>query len=172
MKLAIPLCVFAVVSVFLTLGLRLDPRQLPSPLVDRPAPGFHLPQLDDPDARFAPEDMRGRVWLLNVWASWCVSCRVEHPLLTALSDSGVVPIYGLAYKDQPDDARRFLARFGNPYVLSVLDLDGRTGIEYGVYGAPETYLIDKRGVVRFKQVGPLTVDVIEDTILPMVGRLR
>ena len=172
MKLAIPLCVFAVVSVFLTLGLRLDPRQLPSPLVDRPAPGFHLPQLEDPDARFAPEDMRGRVWLLNVWASWCVSCRVEHPLLTALSDSGVVPIYGLAYKDQPDDARRFLARFGNPYVLSVLDLDGRTGIDYGVYGAPETYLIDKRGVVRFKQVGPLTVDVIEDTILPMVGRLR
>ena len=116
--------------------------------------------------------MLGRVWLLNVWASWCVSCRAEHALLTALSRTGVVPIYGLAYKDRRENALAFLGSFGNPYVLSIQDTDGRVGIDYGVYGVPESYLIDKTGVIRFKQIGPVTMDVVEKTILPMVERLN
>ena len=115
--------------------------------------------------------MLGEVWLLNVWASWCVACRAEHALLTALADTGLVPIYGLAYKDRPEDAHAFLDRFGDPYVLSFQDVEGRTGIDYGVYGVPESYLIDKTGAIRFKQVGPLTTSVINETILPMLERL-
>jgi cytochrome c biogenesis protein CcmG/thiol:disulfide interchange protein DsbE len=172
MKFAVPLGAFLVLSAFLTVGLRLDPREIPSPLVNRPAPPFRLTQLDDPDRTFAPAEMLGRVWLLNVWASWCVSCRAEHALLTALSRTGVVPIYGLAYKDTRENALTFLGSFGNPYVLTMQDMDGRAGIDYGVYGVPESYLIDKTGVIRFKQIGPITIDVLEKTILPMAGRLR
>ena len=172
MKFAAPLGVFVVLSAFLTAGLRLDPHHVPSPLIDRPAPSFRLTHLDDPEKTVAPADMLGRVWLLNVWASWCVSCRAEHPLLTALAGTDVVPIYGLDYKDTRENALAFLGSFGNPYVLSIQDIDGRAGIDYGVYGVPETYLIDKTGVIRFKQIGPITVDVIEQTILPMVGRLN
>jgi cytochrome c biogenesis protein CcmG/thiol:disulfide interchange protein DsbE len=171
MKYAIPLGVFLVLSAFLTAGLRVDPRYVPSPLIDRPAPAFRLAQLDDPEKTFAPSDMLGSVWLLNVWASWCVSCRAEHALLKALSSTGVVPIYGLDYKDGRENALAFLESFGNPYVLSIEDRNGRAGIDYGVYGVPETYLIDKAGMIRFKQIGPLTLDVIEQTILPMVERL-
>ena len=171
MKFAVPLGVFLVLSAFLTAGLRLDPHEVPSPLINRPAPAFRLTRLDDPDKTFAPGDMLGRIWLLNVWASWCVSCRAEHAVLTALSRTGVVPIYGLAYKDTREKALTFLGSFGNPYVLSIQDVDGRAGIDYGVYGVPETYVIDKTGVIRFKQIGPITVDVLENTILPMVGRL-
>ena len=171
MKCAAPLGVFLVLTALLTAGLRLDPREVPSPLIDRPAPAFKLAQLDVPDKTFAPPAMLGRVWLLNVWASWCVSCRAEHALLTALSRTGVVPIYGLAYKDTRENALAFLGSFGNPYVLSIQDVDGRAGIDYGVYGVPESYVIDKTGVIRFKQIGPITIDVIEKTILPMVERL-
>ena len=172
MKFAVPLGGFLVLSAFLAVGLRLDPHEIPSPLIDRPAPAFRLTQLDDPDKTFAPGDMLGRVWLLNVWASWCVSCRAEHGLLTALSRTGVVPIYGLAYKDTRESALTFLGSFGNPYVLSIQDMDGRAGIDYGVYGVPESYVIDKTGVIRFKQIGPITIDVVEKTILPMVARLN
>jgi len=172
MKFAVPLGVFLVLSAFLTVGLRLDPHEVPSPLINRPAPAFRLTQLDEPDKTFAPGEMLGRVWLLNVWASWCVSCRAEHALLTALSRTGVVPIYGLAYKDTRGNALRFLGSFGNPYVLSIQDMDGRVGIDYGVYGVPESYLIDKTGVIRFKQIGPITIEVVEKTILPMVERLN
>jgi cytochrome c biogenesis protein CcmG/thiol:disulfide interchange protein DsbE len=171
MKFAAPLGVFLVLTGFLTAGLRLDPREIPSPLIDRPAPAFRLAQLQDPDQTLAPRDMLGRVWLLNVWASWCVSCRAEHALLTALSRTGVLPLYGLAYKDTRQQALAFLGSFGNPYVLSIQDPDGRAGIDYGVYGVPESYLIDQTGVIRFKQIGPVTIDVVEQTILPMVGRL-
>jgi cytochrome c biogenesis protein CcmG/thiol:disulfide interchange protein DsbE len=121
---------------------------------------------------FTPADMLGKVWLLNVWASWCVSCRAEHALLSALSRAGVVPIYGLAYKDSRENALAFLASFGNPYVLSIQDNDGRVGIDYGVYGVPESYVIDKAGTIRFKQIGPIKNEVIEKTILPMVQRLN
>ena len=115
--------------------------------------------------------MLGRVWLLNVWASWCVSCRDEHALLNTLARTGLVPIYGLAYKDNRENALAFLGSRGNPYVLSIQDADGRVGIDYGVYGVPESYLIDKAGVVRFKHIGPITSHVVEKTILPMVERL-
>jgi cytochrome c biogenesis protein CcmG, thiol:disulfide interchange protein DsbE len=172
MKFAMPLAVFLILSVFLTAGLRLDPRLVPSPLVDKPAPAFELPQLHDSQKTFAPEEMLGKVWLLNVWASWCVSCRAEHGLLTALARADAVPIYGLAYKDRHENALAFLDSYGNPYVLSVQDADGRVGIDFGVYGVPESYLIDKAGVIRFKQIGPLTMDVVETTILPMVKRLN
>ena len=172
MKFAAPLGVFVVLSAFLTAGLRLDPHHVPSPLIDRPAPSFRLAHLDDPEKTFTPADMLGRVWLLNVWASWCVSCRGEHALLTALAGTGVVPIYGLDYKDTRENALAFLGSFGNPYVLSIQDIDGRAGIDYGVYGVPETYLIDKTGVIRFKQIGPITVDVIEQTILPIIERIK
>jgi len=171
MKFAVPLGVFLVLSAFLTMGLRLDPHDVPSPLVDKPAPAFRLAQLHDPNKVFTPADMLGRVWLLNIWASWCVSCRAEHRLLTALSRTAVVPIYGLAYKDTRENALAFLGSFGNPYVLSIQDMDGRTSIDYGVYGVPESYVIDKTGVIRFKQIGPITMDVVEEIILPMVGRL-
>lgn len=172
MKFAVPLGVFVVLSVFLTAGLGLDPHYVPSPLIDRPAPAFELTQLQDPDKTFAQKDMLGQVWLLNVWASWCVSCRAEHALLAALSQTDVVPIYGLAYKDSRESSLAFLRSFGNPYVLSIQDRDGRIGIDYGVYGVPESYLIDKAGVIRFKQIGPITWNVVEKTILPMVERLN
>lgn len=172
MKFAVPLGIFLILSAFLTAGLRLDPHLVPSPLIDRPAPAFQLTQLHEPDKTFAPSEMLGRVWLLNVWASWCVSCRAEHEVLAALSRTGVVPIYGLAYKDSRESSLAFLRSFGNPYVLSIQDIDGRIGIDYGVYGVPESFLIDKAGVIRFKQIGPVTLNVVEKTILPMVERLN
>jgi|SRR5688572_29266221 len=172
MKFALPLGIFLILSAFLTAGLGLDPHVVPSPLIDRPAPAFHLTQLHEPDKEFAPSEMLGRVWLLNVWASWCVSCRAEHAVLSALSRTGVVPIYGLAYKDSRESSLAFLRSFGNPYVLTIQDIDGRIGIDYGVYGVPESYLIDKAGVIRFKQIGPITLNVVETIILPMVERLN
>lgn len=171
MRFAIPLVVFVVLVAFLAIGLRHDPHEIPSPLIDKPAPAFKLAQLNDPAETFSPQDMRGKVWLLNVWASWCVSCRDEHPVLIQLARSGAVPIYGLNYKDARDDALGWLKEFGDPYVLNATDLDGRVGIDYGVYGAPETYLIDRNGIIRFKQVGPITPELLQQTILPMVKDL-
>ena len=167
-----PLAIFLVLVGFLAVGLKLDPREVPSPLVGKPAPAFDLPLLHQPDKRFVPADMRGKVWLLNVWASWCVSCREEHPLLVELSRKGVLPILGLNYKDRGDEAQRWLKQFGNPYQLSVVDADGRTGIDYGVYGVPETYLIGPDGVIRFKQIGPITPAVLEQKILPLALALK
>jgi len=168
----LPLLVFAVLVVFLGRGLMLDPREVPSPLIDKPAPDFSLSQLDDAAASFSPRDMRGKVWLLNVWASWCVSCRQEHPLLVALSREKIVPIYGLNYKDKRADALNWLQTLGNPYTLSVYDVDGRIGMDYGVYGVPETYLIDKQGVIRYKQIGPVSSEVLKNKILPLVKELQ
>jgi len=167
-----PLAIFVLLVGFLAVGLRLDPREVPSPLVGKPAPAFELPVLLQPDKRFVPADMRGKVWLLNVWASWCVSCREEHPLLMELSKKGVLPILGLNYKDKGEDALRWLAQFGDPYQLSVVDADGRIGIDYGVYGVPETYLIDAGGVIRYKQIGPITAAVLEQKILPLAMALK
>ena len=167
-----PLAIFILLVGFLAAGLRLDPREVPSPLVGKPAPAFDLPILHQPDKRFVPADMRGKVWLLNVWASWCVSCRDEHPVLLALAKRGVVPVLGLNYKDKGDDATAWLKQFGNPYELSVVDADGRIGIDYGVYGVPETYLIDAEGVIRYKQIGPITPAVLEQKILPLATALK
>jgi cytochrome c biogenesis protein CcmG/thiol:disulfide interchange protein DsbE len=168
----IPLVLFIVLVIFLAIGLNRDPREVPSPLINKPAPAFNLPQLREPAKTFSAVDMRGKVWLLNVWASWCVTCRDEHPLLLQYAKTGVVPIYGLNYKDQRADALNWLNELGDPYVLSAADLDGRVGIDYGVYGAPETYLIDQAGTIRFKQIGPVTPDVWTKTIVPLVQELN
>ena len=167
-----PLAIFVLLVGFLAAGLKLNPREVPSPLVGRAAPAFQLPLLHQPDKRFTPDDMRGQVWLLNVWASWCVSCRDEHPLLVALSHRRELPILGLNYKDKGDEALAWLKRFGDPYQLSVVDADGRIGIDYGVYGVPETYLIDAQGVIRYKQIGPLTAEVVEGKLLPLARSLK
>jgi cytochrome c biogenesis protein CcmG/thiol:disulfide interchange protein DsbE len=167
-----PLGIFILLVGFLAVGLKLDPREVPSPLVGKPAPTFDLPILHQPDKRFVPADMRGKVWLLNVWASWCVSCREEHPVLLDLAKRGVMPILGLNYKDRRDDAHAWLKQFGDPYDLSAVDADGRIGIDYGVYGVPETYLIDADGVIRYKQIGPITPAVLEQKILPLAKSLR
>ena len=138
MRFILPLVIFLVLSGFLYVGLNLDPREVPSPLIDKPAPAFNLPQLHDPKKTFSPQDMKGQVWLLNVWASWCVSCKEEHPLLVALSQQHIVPVYGLDYKDKPENGQQWLRQGGDPYVLSVSDIEGRIAIDYGVYGVPET----------------------------------
>jgi cytochrome c biogenesis protein CcmG/thiol:disulfide interchange protein DsbE len=171
-RFLLPLGIFIVLVVFLAIGLNLNPREVPSPLVGKPAPAFELPQLHKPEERFAPREMQGRVWLLNVWASWCVSCRDEHPFLVDLAKSGTVPLYGLNYKDQRADALRWLKQFGDPYVMSVSDAEGRVGIDYGVYGVPETYVIDQAGVIRYKQIGPVTREVLDKKILPLVAELQ
>jgi cytochrome c biogenesis protein CcmG/thiol:disulfide interchange protein DsbE len=168
----LPLATFLVVAVFLLRGLWLNPREVPSPLINKPAPLFTLEQLAQPDAKFSTTDMKGQVWLLNVWASWCVACRQEHPLLVELSKQKAVPIIGLNYKDKPDAAKGWLAQWGNPYDLSAKDPDGRVGIDYGVYGVPETFLIDKAGVIRFKQIGPITEEIWKQKMLPMIEDLR
>jgi len=170
-RFLIPLALFVVLAVFLGIGLDRDPREVPSPLVGKAAPAFDLPQLDAA-ARFAPKDMAGKVWMLNVWASWCVSCRVEHPLLVEFSKGRIAPLVGLDYKDKDPEAKAWLAQHGNPYELSVVDADGRVGIDYGVYGVPETYVIDKAGVIRFKQIGPITPEVLQKKILPLIAELQ
>ena len=171
-KLLIPLAVFIVLAAFLFVGLWRDPREIPSPLIDKPAPAFSLGQLHAPAQTLGNEDMKGKVWLFNVWASWCVSCREEHPLLVALAKEKIVPIIGLDYKDAPADGKRWLADNGDPYDLSVVDRDGRVGIDYGVYGVPETFLIDKAGTIRYKQIGPITKEALEKKILPMIRELQ
>ena len=172
LRYIIPLALFAALAAFFAIGLTRDPRVVPSPLIDKPAPSFEIAQLHQPQAMFKPEQMKGRVWMLNVWASWCVSCRIEHPLLVELARRKVVPIVGLNYKDKRDDATQWLERFGNPYELSAWDIDGRVGIDYGVYGAPETFVIDKAGVIRHKQIGPITSEALEKTILPLLRSLQ
>jgi cytochrome c biogenesis protein CcmG/thiol:disulfide interchange protein DsbE len=167
-----PLGILILLVGFLAVGLTLNPREVPSPLIGKPAPAFELPILQQPDKRFVPADMRGKVWLLNVWASWCVSCRDEHPVLVELSKRGVMPILGLNYKDKGEEATAWLKQFGNPYELSVVDADGRIGIDYGVYGVPETYLIDAEGVIRYKQIGPLTLAILEEKVLPLAKALK
>ena len=168
----LPLLVFVLLAGFLAIGLKRDPREVPSPLINKPAPAFSLPQLDAPERQVAAKDLLGQVWLLNVWASWCVACRQEHPLLVDLSRTGQVKLYGLNYKDKPDDALGWLQKFGNPYLKSMSDTEGLVGIDYGVYGVPETFVIDKQGVIRYKQIGPVTPEAIRDTLLPLVAQLE
>lgn len=172
MRFILPLVVFLVLAGFLYVGLGLDPHEVPSPLIDKPAPAFNLPQLHDSAKTFSQEEMKGKVWLLNVWSSWCVSCKEEHPLLLNLAQQNVVPIYGLDYKDKKEDAEAWLNQAGNPYTLNAMDRDGRVGINYGVYGVPETYVIDKQGIIRYKQIGPVTSESLNQKILPMVAELQ
>jgi len=172
LKFIIPLALFVVLVGFLMVGLNLNPREVPSPLIGKPAPAFSLPRLDDPAQQIGKRDLLGQVWILNVWASWCVACREEHPLLVEFSRRKVVPIYGLNYKDGRAEAQRWLASFGNPYTASISDTQGKVGIDFGVYGVPETFVVDKRGTIRFKQIGPVTEAVLKDKIEPLLKQLQ
>lgn len=167
-----PLGLLVVLIAFFWKGLGLNPREVPSPFIGKPAPAFKLAQLHEPDKTFAPEDMLGKVWLLNVWASWCVACRQEHSVLITMARYGEVPLYGLNYKDRPQDAKTWLQRLGNPYDLSVVDFDGKVGIDYGVYGVPETFVIDKLGIIRHKVIGPINQKILQETVMPLVRELQ
>lgn len=171
MRFLVPLGLFLVLAGFLAVGLGLNPREVPSPLIGKPAPGFTAEALAQPGRTLKREDLKGQVWLLNVWASWCAACRDEHPLLVDFSKRGVVPLYGLNYKDKRDDGLKWLARFGNPYTDSLFDPDGRIGLDYGVYGVPETFVIDRDGMIRYKHIGPITPQVLRDKIEPLVRQL-
>lgn len=171
-KTLIPLALFVVLVGFLAVGLGLDPREVPSPLVDKPAPAFKIAQLEQPDLQFSPVDMKGKVWVFNVWASWCVACRQEHPVLMEFARAKIAPLIGLDYKDQRKDALGVLRRSGNPYDITAFDADGRVGIDYGVYGVPESYVIDKAGVIRYKHIGPITMEAMQKTIIPLVQKLQ
>jgi len=171
-RYAIPFGIFAILLAFLGIGLRLKPQEVPSPFIGKTAPPFTLTRLEAADKTFSPTDMRGKVWLFNVWASWCTSCRAEHPVLVEFAKQAAVPIVGLNYMDARDDGSQWLGKFGNPYQLSVYDSDGKVGTDYGVYGVPETFLIDKQGVIRLKLTGPVTPEVIRDTLLPLIQELN
>jgi cytochrome c biogenesis protein CcmG/thiol:disulfide interchange protein DsbE len=168
----LPLAIFFGLVWFLWRGLSLNPRDLPSVLINKPVPAFRLTKVHAPEQTFAAADMRGKVWLLNVWASWCVSCRAEHPVLKDLARQQVVPIVGLNWKDKGDDARAWLVKYGDPYELSVSDIEGRTAIDLGVTGAPETFVIDKAGVIRYKHTGPVGPEDVEKTLVPIIRELQ
>lgn len=168
----LPLAVFAALAVFLGKGLTLDPSELPSPLIGKPAPQFVSAMLPASEEQFDSQSMDGKVWVLNVWASWCRPCVEEHPVLLALADQRDVPIVGLNYKDVPADALRWLAQLGDPFSHLLGDEAGDVGLDWGVYGVPETFVIDQQGVVRFKHVGPLGPDDLENKVLPMIDRLQ
>ena len=170
--LLLPLVLFIALVGFLLIGLHRDPHEVPSPLINKPAPDFKLSQLREPNKTFSPQEMRGKVWVLNFWGTWCVACREEHPLLLEYSKTGAVPIYGVDYKDDRAAAMQMLDEEGDPYTLTASDPDGRVSIDYGVYGAPESYLIDRNGVIRFKQIGPITRDVWQKEILPRAKQLN
>ncbi|MCZ6798264.1 MAG: DsbE family thiol:disulfide interchange protein [Gammaproteobacteria bacterium] len=171
MRFAIPLSIFILIVGLLAYGLRLDPKNVPSPLIGKPAPAFSLAKLDAPQLYLAKNDLLGQVWVLNVWASWCVSCRAEHEIITRLSALNLAPVIGLNYKDDPDDARRWLQQFGDPYTASIMDADGRVGIDWGVYGVPETFIIDKDGLIKYKHIGPVTHESLETEVLPVLLEL-
>jgi cytochrome c biogenesis protein CcmG/thiol:disulfide interchange protein DsbE len=167
-----PLAIFAVVGVFLGVGLTLNPREIPSPLVGKPVPQFQLAAVKGRTLGLASGDLRGEVSIVNVFASWCVACRDEHPLWMALARQEIAPIHGLNYKDKPDDAARWLGELGDPYLRTGADLDGRVGIEWGVYGVPETFVVDKKGVIRDKVIGAITPRIVDERLLPLVRRLQ
>jgi len=171
-RLFLPLALFAALAALLGVGLKLKPREVPSPFIGKPAPAFTLARLHEPGRNFAAADMQGQVWLLNVWASWCAPCRDEHPLLVTMARERQVPIVGLNYKDDPRNAQEWLLRLGDPYQVTIVDRDGRVGIDYGVYGVPETFVIDRAGIVRYKHIGPLTHEVWAGKMQPLIAQLK
>lgn len=168
----LPLVIFVALVWFFYQGLFLNPREVPSALINKPAPAFSLTKLHAPDQKFSPAEMQGKVWLLNVWGSWCASCRYEHPLLNDLAKQQVVPVVGFNWKDDPVAAKSWLIKYGDPYHLSVSDLDGRVAIDWGVYGAPETFVIDKAGLIRYKHTGPIDAKALNETLLPLIRHLK
>lgn len=171
LKFLIPLILFLVMAVFLAIGLQRDPSHIPSPLINKPAPVFSAPKLTAPQESLSPKDLHGQVWLLNVWASWCSTCREEHPVLNLLAQQQVTLI-GLNYKDKAEDAFAWLQQGGDPYRISIMDNNGKIGIDWGVYGVPETFVIDKKGIVRYKHIGALTFESIQQTLLPLIAQLQ
>ena len=171
LRFVLPLAIFLAIAFFLVRGLSLNPREVPSPLIGKPVPQFAVPVLTDGTRTLASAELRGKVYLLNVWGSWCVSCRDEHPVLVELAKKGTLPIYGLNWKDRHEDAIAWLARFGDPYVASGVDRDGKVAIDFGVYGAPETYLIDRDGIIRYKHTGPLTPRILQERLMPLAEKL-
>lgn len=172
MAVLVPLLVFVGIAVFLAIGLRRDPREVPSPLIGKPVPDFSLPPVRGRSLGLATANLKGEVSLVNVFASWCVACREEHPLLMQISRDGVVPVHGLNYKDQPEDAARWLDERGDPYTRTGADVDGRVAIDWGVYGVPETFVIDRRGRIAYKRIGAITPEVWTQTLLPLIRRLQ
>jgi cytochrome c biogenesis protein CcmG/thiol:disulfide interchange protein DsbE len=172
MRHLIPLMIFAVLVVFLGVGLSLNPREVPSPLVGRPAPQFHLKELHHPDRLFGSSDLKGKVWILNVWASWCAACRTEHPILNAWSRNPDLILVGLNYKDNPADGLRWLQALGDPYTRSVVDSNGRVGLDWGVYGVPESFVVDKKGIIRHKTIGPVSMDDVKTVLMPLIVQLE
>ncbi len=172
LKALLPLAVFLGIAAFLFRGLGMDPREVPSPLVDKPAPVFSLPELKDAAQTVSSRDFQGEVSLLNVWATWCVSCRAEHKVLMKMAKRDGVRIYGLNYKDTRPEAIQWLNFYGDPYVANAFDADGRVGIDWGVYGTPETFVIDGKGVIRHKHIGPISDTVAQETLLPMIEKLK
>jgi cytochrome c biogenesis protein CcmG/thiol:disulfide interchange protein DsbE len=170
-KYLVPLAVFVVLGLLLAYGLNLDPRKIPSPLIGKSLPAFSLTTIADPARKVGRDDLLGRAYLLNVWASWCVACRQEHPLLNELARNKTATIIGINYKDKREDALGWLGSLGNPYELSLADKDGRLGIDLGVYGVPETFVIDKQGIIRYKQIGPITPEVWEQKLAPLIKEL-
>ncbi len=167
LRFLIPLVLFLIIAVFLGIGLGLNPKYLPSTMIGKPAPPFTLALLSDSEQQFSPSDMNGQRWLLNVWASWCVSCRYEHPLFNELAQKTDIVLIGLNYKDQENAAKQWLQQRGNPYTKTVVDLSGDAGIDGGVYGVPETFVIDENGLVIYKHAGPITADILHSEILPL-----
>jgi cytochrome c biogenesis protein CcmG/thiol:disulfide interchange protein DsbE len=167
----IPLALFLALAGFLAVGLNLNPREVPSPLIGKPVPAFSLPTLASPDKTLSPQDLRGQVWILNVWASWCVACQQEHPLFVDFAKTSAVPLYGLNYKDKRENALRWLQRYGDPYRQSLSDAEGLVGIDLGVYGVPETFVIDREGVIRYKHIGPVTPEALDQVIRPLLVKL-
>lgn len=168
----IPLMIFAVMAVFLGIGLTMDPREIPSPLIGKPVPQFNLPAVKGRTLGLATADLRGQVSLVNVFASWCVACREEHPHWVELAKKNIVPIHGLNYKDKPDDAQAWLDQLGDPYTRTGVDRDGRVGIDWGVYGVPETFVVDRNGRIAYKHIGAITPEVLRDKLLPLVAQLQ
>src|SRR5512146_1437693 len=168
----LPLAVFGVVAVFLGIGLTLNPREVPSPLIGKPVPVFGLPPVQGRTLGLATADLRGQVSLVNVFASWCVACREEHPVMMELAKAGTVPLHGLNYKDKPDDAKAWLDQLGDPYTRTGADVNGRVAIDWGVYGVPETFVVDREGRIAYKHIGPVTPVVWNDKLLPLIRKLR
>ncbi|MAL03825.1 MAG: DsbE family thiol:disulfide interchange protein [Arenimonas sp.] len=175
-KRLIPLLAFAALAVLLGVGVMMnagkDTSAIPSPLVGKMAPDFALPVLDEPDRIITRDDLLGEPYLLNVWGSWCPACRDEHPVITELAESGRIRVIGYDYKDEADDARRWLQQFGNPYALVITDVEGRAALDWGIYGAPESFLVDAQGLIRWKFVGPLTPEVVQTQLLPVLESLE
>ncbi len=171
-KLLVPLALFFGLGLLLFMGLGKDPGVVPSVLIDKAAPSFSLPKLNASEQTLSRESLLGKPYLLNVWASWCFACRVEHPVVTDLARSGLIAVYGLNYKDEPADANRWLAEYGDPYAGIAQDLSGRVAIDFGVYGAPESFLIDAKGIIRHKVIGPLTPEIIDTEIKPRLALME